>query len=344
MTEQNPLTPSQKPRRLALTTKQKIVLGATMVVLPGTVAGYLQLQKMDSDRNKVLEENQSCDATALRQIDSKLIGYREIARFETAVLSPSAMTVSRKGDVIVAGNGVMHRLSASGAQLQVLTFDGNARCVATDENENVYVGLRDRVDVYDPAGRMTASWSSFGPRSHLTSIAVDGENIWIADAGERVVYRCDRTGRVVGRVAERDDSRGIPGLVVPSPHLDVAVGPDGLVWVANPGLHRLEAYSADGQLERYWGSAGANVESFFGCCNPSDFALLADGSFITAEKGIARIKHHHADGRFDCAVVSPEAFAANRAGMEVAVTPSGHVLVLERGTRTVRAYDRGGAT
>jgi hypothetical protein len=342
MTEQDPLDPqpTSGPRSVRWSVKQKLALGAALVVLPGTVAGYLQLQKIDAQKENLPDADRPYDVSALRRVDPRLIGYREIARFETGVQSPTAMTVTRKGDVIVAGDGAMHRMSASGAQLQVITFDGKATCVTSDPRENVYLGFRDRVETYDPAGQKTATWTGFTPRSHLTSIAVADENVFIADAGERLVYRCDPSGRIAGKLAQRDESRGIPGLVVPSPHLDVAVGPDGLVWVANPGKHRLEAYSLDGQLERYWGAAGAKVEAFFGCCNPADFAILPDGSFITSEKGIARIKHHHADGRFDSVVVSPEAFGANRAGLELAANPAGHVLVLERGTRTVRVYDR----
>ena len=120
--------------------------------------------------------------------------------------------------------------------------------------------------------------------------------------------------------------------------MDAVFGPDGLIWLANPGLHRLEAYTPDGLLTRFWGTRGAGIESFFGCCNPADFAILPDGSFITAEKQIARIKRYDADGVFQSVVAPPAAFGVNMLGMDVAVNAQGQVLVLERGTRVVRVF------
>ena len=137
----------------------------------------------------------------------------------------------------------------------------------------------------------------------------------------------------------RIGGRGVRAFVVPSPNMDVAVGPEGELWVANPVCHRLESYKSDGTLSRYWGSPVGGVAGFFGCCGPSDFAILPDGAFITSEKSIARIKRHHADGRLDVLVADPRTFGEASSGIELAVTPSGQILALERGMRTVRVLE-----
>ena len=104
--------------------------------------------------------------------------------------------------------------------------------------------------------------------------------------------------------------RRIGGLVAPSPHLDVAAAPDGTAWVTNPGRHRLEHYSADGQLLRTWGKASAAIAGFTGCCNPTDIAVLPDGRLVTAEKGIPRVKIYKTNGTFESVVAGPESFTA----------------------------------
>jgi hypothetical protein len=111
------------------------------------------------------------------------------------------------------------------------------------------------------------------------------------------------------RLAEKDPGRNIPGLVVPSPCLDVECGPDGLVWVSNPGRHRVESYTPDGEPRFAWGKPSASIDGFCGCCNPTGIALLPDGRCVTFEKGLPRVKVFSREGRLDCVVAGPSSFA-----------------------------------
>ena len=113
-------------------------------------------------------------------------------------------------------------------------------------------------------------------------------------------------------IGKRDPSRGIAGFVCPSPYFDVAVAPDGLLRVANPGAHRVEAYTFDGHHGAFLGQARASaIEEFCGCCGPSNIAILPDGRVVTAEKGIPRVKVYSAAGEFECVVVGPDVLAPN---------------------------------
>jgi DNA-binding beta-propeller fold protein YncE len=225
-----------------------------------------------------------------------------------------------------------------------LAIAGTPYCLAVDDRDVMYVGMKDHVEVYGADGKSLKSWGSFGEKAYLTSITAAGEDVWVGDAGRRVAVRCDREGKVIGEIGKADPSKELKGLVMPSPHLDVAVGPDGLVWVNNPGMHRLEGYAKDGQLERFWGVAGNKIEAFPGCCNPADFAVLKDGSFITAEKVTPRVKRYLNDGTFEGVVAPPDAFGQNMTGIDVAVDGEGRVLMMERGKREVRIFvrDEGG--
>jgi hypothetical protein len=56
-----------------------------------------------------------------------------------------------------------------------------------------------------------------------------------------------------------------------------------------------------------FGEPGTAPGAFCGCCNPAHFALIPQG-FVTAEKGINRIKILDADGKFIEFVSSKNSF------------------------------------
>jgi hypothetical protein len=50
-------------------------------------------------------------------------------------------------------------------------------------------------------------------------------------------------------------------------------------------------------LISFFGEAGTGPEAFCGCCNPAHFTVIPAG-FITAEKGLNRIKILDKNGKF----------------------------------------------
>ncbi|MBI4564009.1 MAG: hypothetical protein HY716_04860 [Planctomycetes bacterium] len=150
-----------------------------------------------------------------------------------------------------------------------------------------------------------------------------------------------RQGRLSAETpGAKENAAGIPGLVIPSPFFDVAIDPAGRLWVANTGRHSLESYRPDGSLITSWGRASAGIEDFSGCCNPSHFAIGRDGSFVTSEKGIVRIKLHGPTGRLIGVVATAREFPAGAVGLDVAIDTEDRVLVLDPSTSTIRRYVR----
>jgi hypothetical protein len=218
--------------------------------------------------------------------------------------------------------------------------------------EELYIGTRDRVVIADRKGRVQAAWAGLGEDAWITSLALDNEHVYIADAGQRVVWCFDQKGRFIRRIGDRDPERDIPGFVVPGPYFDLAIAPDGLLRVANPGRHQIEAYTLKGDRELAWGRFGNALEDFTACCNPVSFAILADGSVVTCEKGLARIKVYDANGNLAGVVAGPDKFTgADRSdserpekrryyGFDVAVDTSGRVYILDRVRGVVRVFMR----
>ena len=140
--------------------------------------------------------------------------------------------------------------------------------------------------------------------------------------------------------------------MVPSPYLDIAIAPDGLLRVVNPGRHHIEAYTFDGDLEFWWGEFSTGVEGFCGCCNPVNFDILEDESFVTCEKGLIRVKIYDVDGGFVGVVAGPEQLIPGGASrvseygpgsqiaFDVAAGSKGRILVLDTIKNIVRTFTK----
>ena len=193
-----------------------------------------------------------------------------------------------------------------------MALPAGVRAMSADpERGCYYVALTDRVAVVKAGGEKGAEWISPGARTLLTALAGDDRFIYAADAGQRVVWQFDKTtGELLIRLGLRDPAHDIPGFIIPSPYFSLAMAPDGLLRVVNPGRHSIEAYTADGQLEQRWGKASWDVDGFVGCCNPSYLAILGDGRFVTSEKGLRRIKVYDAQGQFEALVATPAQLAS----------------------------------
>ena len=344
MTDQQPT--DNRPR----TSLAMRVLYACIVAAAVFVAIYTILQS--SRRTGKCAPGEGCNAIApeLRKTDPKLIKFRETGKIQTSMRNPRGIAVGPGGDAYMVGDKIIKVYGADRTRKPDIPLLEDAECLAVDRDGRVYVGLRDRVAVYaGPAPRAAppiAMWPGLGDRAFITCIAVTATDVFVADAGNRVILRYDKAGKVLTRIGEKNAARNIPGLVVPSHHLDVAMAPDGLLRVANPGRHCIEAYTLDGDLEQSWGKPSTDPEGFPGCCNPTDIAIFPDGGLVAADKGLFRVKVYAADGTFTGVVAGPESFGKlflkgnsdDFAGIDLAVDGD-RVLVLDPASRTIRIFE-----
>jgi len=283
----------------------------------------------------------------LRKTDPKLIKYQEVGTIKTGFMDARGIAVGPDNHVYAVGDRKIRVFGLDGSLKSEIPLKGNAECVAVDNDGTIYTGLLDHVELFLKDGSPSAVWESLGPRAFITSIAVTTSDVFVADAGGRVVLRYDKSGAVVKRIGEKDEARNVPGLVIPSHHCDVAMAPDGLLRVVNPGRHRIEAYTLDGDLEQSWGRSAAGPDGFPGCCNPTDIAILANGDVVASDKGLFRVKSYRTDGEFIGMVAGTESFEDlfvkgdndNFAGIDLAVLGD-RILVLDPSTGTVRIYAR----
>ena len=295
------------------------------------------------------------DLTAYLKVDPALIQYEEKTAIATGLEAPRGIAVGPEDRLWVCGDpstmlGVA--VSESKGDQAVRCFDkdgkllsefkttGEPQCLTVAKAGTVYVGMKDHVEVYDAQGKPEGAWESLGPKAFVTSIAAGEKDVFVADAGGRVVLRYCPAGSLINRIGEKNESKNIPGLIVPSPYCHVALGAEDSIWVANPGRRRMECYTFVGVIRWWWGHASPKIEGFCGCCNPTHFAILPDGRFVTSEKGLPRVKVYSASGEFESVVAAPVSFADRTAGLDVAADSTGRVLVLDPVAKTVRVFVR----
>ena len=123
-------------------------------------------------------------------------------------------------------------------------------------------------------------------------------DVFAADAGNRVMLRYDKSGKLVRRIGEKNKERNIPGFIIPSPFFDVEIAPRRFAARQQSGTaSRGSSTRRTATSKASWGTASMGIEGFCGCCNPINLALLPDGRFVTCEKGLPRVKIYSADGR-----------------------------------------------
>jgi hypothetical protein len=318
---------------------------AGVLVIAAVVVGAISVLRLDTtgESGSGLSADYDYDLSKLAAIDPNLILYEESRPpLRTGFRQSRAIALDSSGRIYVAGDRAIGIFSPAGKPEKLIDLSGDPRCLTIADDGKIYLGVGDHVEVLTAEGQPAASWGPLGEEAVLTSIAKHGDDVFVADAGHRIVLHYNAAGTLVGHVGEKDPDKNIPGFIIPSPHFDLAVSRDGLLRVANPGRNRIETYTPEGDLEFSWGERSVKIKGFCGCCNPVSFAILPDGGFVTAEKGLDRVKLYNSDGGFVGVVAGPAQLGkegqikvcntpeeCRGGGFDVAVAPDGRIYILD---------------
>ncbi len=319
--------------------KQKIILIVALLLILGGI-GYM-IKDMFFDKP---ESNNpwKYDMKSLRTGDSTAPAFSELKHLKPAMSEIHGIATDASGRIFIAGKDSIQVLDASGGSESVFGISGTALCIHIRPDGNILLGIQDHIEIYSPAGHKISSWKSPGEEAVITGIAATSRDIFVADAGNKIVYRYDYNGKLINKIGQKDPAAGIPGLIIPSPYFDIAIDPleKDRIWIVNPGMHSLEKFDFEGKLVSSWGKASMDVTGFCGCCNPSNIALLPEGSFVTSEKAIPRVKIYSPKGEFVCMVTSPDSFDEGTKGLDLALGKSGEILVLDPGRNQLRFFQK----
>ena len=320
-------------------TMNRKLVNIVLIVLALAIVVIIGKDFIGKKAGKNIENPYEYNMDEFRKVDSTTILYREALTFPVNVDEPKGIAISGK-QIVVVSEKFLLKYDYAGKELLRKELPDTANCVTVAANNEIWVGTLHSVALFDQGGTLLKRWNSFGDRSVITSLAVSGENVYVADAGNRIVYHCNTAGQILAKIGAKNEQKGVAGYIIPSPYFDLAMDDGGFLWVANTGRHSLENYNADGSLRTSWGKASFKIDGFTGCCNPAQFAILADNSFITSEKGIPRIKLYDQHGVFKGVVASPDMFKDGWYAPDIAIDADQRVVALDLDRKQVRIFEK----
>jgi len=229
---------------------------------------------------------------------------------------PKAVAVDDAGDVYVGSNGWaggLEKLQRTSGR--PMTFAsawsveaGRVRGIGLLPDGTVCVSLRLMtgcdIHQYGPDGSRIAAWAPGGPGiRNPAGVATDPKGfVYVAetkawdgrpDASYDRVQKLTAGGRFLAAWGESGQGDGQFNLPV-----GIAVGPDGVVYVADTYSSRIQAFSPAGAFLQKWGSFG-HMGGEFNC--PQGIAVSPDGRVYVADTCNNRIQVYQPDGTFEAA-------------------------------------------
>ena len=170
------------------------------------------------------------------------------------------------------------------------------RGAALDDRGRLWVADfgHSRLRIFDSDGGYLGGWGGRGSGEYgfrePCGVAIRGDAVYVADTWN---------GRVRGYGLDGQPRASAGELYGPR---DVAIGPDGSVWVTDTGNHRVVSYDARLRNPRTIGRHGAGPEEF---SSPVGIAASPSGAVFVADTGNRRVVVLESDGRLRARLAFP---------------------------------------
>jgi hypothetical protein len=254
----------------------------------------------DSTRQEGIEKVQVKSG----DIDSPADSWKISGEIEVKEGALKAVTVSKTGNIYLGGDSFI-----SGYDKELKSgWNIKAPAPVTSLSiygDTLYASSNDIILVLNIKGEIIDEWGPFEDNAIITSVTSNRSYIAFADAGNKMIFILDKSGVVKKLIGQNDGQ-----FIIPSPYFDLALDNNNSLFVANTGHRRVETRNIEGELKSYFGEPGTAPGTFCGCCNPAHFISIPEG-FVTAEKGINRIKILSKTGDFIEFVSSKNKFLAS---------------------------------
>lgn len=300
------------------------------------IVGLVVIDVLNSRPDKRPDNPYEYSVDQFRSVDPGLIRYEETTNFTFG--DPELRGIAFANDrLYLVEDNFLLVVTPEGDKLIKSELPESPRCVTASQT-NIFIGFKNYIGQYTQEGHLLKNWEKLNDSTLLTSLAVADTLLFAADAGNRRVLRYHTDGTFSGSFTGRRDTADLHGFIIPSPYFEVVVNSFGELWVVNPGKHAFENYTYEGQLRGFWEKTAMSVEGFSGCCNPAHIAVMTDGSFVTSEKGMVRIKIHQASGEIVSVVAPPGKFTGGIRAPDLAVSPAGIIYALDYERKMIRVF------
>ena len=320
-----------------MTNMKKRSLTIVILVILAVIVAVIVVDFLSQRPDRRGKNPYALEVDQYRKVDPALISHQEVRNFSLGSLT--ATTIFYRD----------HRLYIAGdSTLVVIRTDGSAvgrfgilprptSLFVTDST--IFVGYTRFIAKYSLNGILLQQWDDLGERAVITNLAGKDRRIYAADAGNRRVVIYDLDGGLTGEFEGKAETEVGHGFIIPSANFDLAVNSFGELWVVNPGKHAIENYTDDGHLRGFWENSSMEVDGFQGCCNPSRIAVMEDGSFVTSEKGLVRIKIYDQSGTLRSVVAAPDLFREEGKAPDICVDSAGVVYALDPDRNVIRVFE-----
>ncbi|NSW94559.1 MAG: hypothetical protein HPY62_07610 [Bacteroidales bacterium] len=260
--------------------KQATALIALVIILAFMAYIITNATKNEEDKNEtgqaertVYSDNWSVSST-LPVSDGKLL----------------SVASSDDGNVIIGGDAFIKSLRPDLSEEWTLQTEMKITSLSV-YNDTIFASTPETILLYSRTGNLINEWGPYETGAMITSVSASKKLVAFADAGNKIVYVLRKNGELYSMIGHSESK-----FIIPSPYFDIALYNDQL-FIAHTGNRRIETWTVDGRKLSEFGEPGTAPGAFCGCCNPSHFAVVPQG-FITAEKGINRIKILGHEGNF----------------------------------------------
>ena len=195
------------------------------------------------------------------------------------------------GDIILGGESFVSQYNADLQSLWTLNTEKPVTALSVS-GDTIFASTFETILIISPKGKLISEWGPFEDSSIIASVSANKSFVAFSDAQKKTVTLLDKKGivkKIIGNSGEP--------FIIPSFYFEVELTSDNQIFIANTGKSRVEIRNTDGTITGTFGEPGTGPGEFCGCCNPAHFVIMPDG-FITAEKGINRIKILNKEGRF----------------------------------------------
>lgn len=292
-------------RRKFLKTSGSLAIGGLIFAVVGR-----HLWKMFTHPEEIFyDSKRSKGLQLLKETDDFVSPYRRTFGFEV----PDDITAFdvENGSLYVATPNTIYIYGMSGEMQTSFPMPSDLRDLVVFDTK-LYCLFPNRVEVYDREGDLQQEWEACSGNSDYCSLAVCNEGVFVTDASNKNICKYNLDG-TLNRFINSPE-----GFIVPSYGFGITTM-DGMVFCSNPGRHKVEQYTTDGEFVASFGKPGAGAGAFSGCCNPVVLTPAHNGELLTSEKGIPRISCYSENGTFRSILLDKKALGGGSSAYDVRI-------------------------
>jgi sugar lactone lactonase YvrE len=236
-----------------------------------------------------------------------------------------AITVCQKDHLWAVGDLNIKRYDPDQGLISNWSTTQPGFCVEVAD-EFVFVGQKDQLQVYNHEGKLQKTWRDPERMGRISAIACHADSVFIADSLDRCIRHYDSNGVFLNNIGKENRMKGFN---IPNGWLDFVVDEQGIIHACNPGKHRVERYTADGQLLGHIGRfGGTDPSGFAGCCNPTNVAVDRLGRIYVTEKAGPRAKVYDPEGKL-IAIIASDVFDPGCKNMDITIDSLDRAYVID---------------